>query len=395
VLSKKLLATVGCLIALVLSGCSEIVPGLNVHIGSAGRHEYSVVSDEKNGGQKVVPAQPRPAYRVVAITPDVVHGLATSESRGSGDDLPSLLPSDVPPDYRLGPGDAFFPIVWEHQDLTQPVQSAGSPADPTQASVQGRLVNADGTAFYPYVGWFKAEGMTAKEMSQFLTDRLKAVIVNPQVDVRIVSYRAHRIEVTGEVNKPGTITLDDTPKGVLQAIDLSGGLTPLASRRRAILVRDGRAIAIDLAGLLSGDRLVGNPGLQPGDVLHIPDQSGDQVFMLGAVTRPNPIFLTQDSTSLIQALTTSGGLNSLNANQSGVLVFRMHRADAKQLDATVYTLDMSRPEAMLLAGEFALEPRDVVYVQQTAFAQYNSVITELLPTATELFYLLEIKNTLQ
>ena len=93
-----------------------------------------------------------------------------------------------------------------------------------------------------------------------------------------------------------------------------------------ILVRDGTIHLIDLAGLLSGSRPVPNPALRPGDGAgHVPDQSGDQVFVLGAVSRPSPVTLSQDSKSIIQVLTETGGIDSTRGKDSGIsLIFRPH-----------------------------------------------------------------------
>lgn len=365
-----------------ISGCSDIIPGLNIREGRHETHQYHVVSAEQNGAYKVEQVGPAPDYTVLQIDSALLKTLAHQDANGDAQALPSLLPSDVPPEYKLGPGDVFFVVVWDHPELTSPY--AGLTNDLTS---QGRLVAADGTAFYPYVGMFKAAGMTAAELRNYIADHLRAAISNPQVDIRIVAYRAGRVEVTGEVLKPSTLNFDDTPKGVLQAIDACGGLTPAASRRQAILVRGGAIHRIDLAGLLSGTRLVPNPALKPGDMLHIPDQSGDQVFVLGAVQKQAPVIIQQDSMSLIEALTQSGGLDVLRAKDSGILVFRPHRSAESNAVANVFALDLSRPEGVLLASQFWLKPRDVVYVKAGAFAQYNSVINELLPTVTTIFEL--------
>lgn len=370
-----------CLIyslGLVLAACSQIIPGLNIRIGSPGTHQYQVVADREDNGYKVVEAAGQNLeYKVIPITANVLVNLARERQAEAVEELPSLLPSDVPPEYRLGPGDVFFVVVWDHPELTAPYTGLTS-----DLVSQGRLVAADGTAFYPYVGTFKAAGMTASELRTYLAERLSSVVKNPQVDVRVVAYRADRIEVTGEVVKPGTLTLNDTPQGVLQAIDAAGGLTPAASRRRAILMRGGNMYPIDLAGLLSGARPVPNPALKPGDVLHIPDQSGDQVFVLGAVQKQAPVVIQQDSMTLIQALTNAGGLDSLRGSDSGVIVFRPHRGEDDKIAEDVYTLDLSHPTGVLLASQFQLRPHDVVYVQATAFSQYNAVIAQLLPTIT-------------
>jgi len=371
---------------LALSGCSDLVPGLNVEEGGRGTHQYRVTRDEQDNAYKVEQVGPRPEYEVIPVTSDLLLTEAQQQDASSQEQIPSLLPSTIPPEYRLGPGDVFFVVVWDHPELTAPYTGLTS-----DLSSQGRLVASDGTAYYPYVGAFKAAGMTAADLRQYIRDHLKGVIQNPQVDVRVVAYRAGRIEVTGEVLKPGTFTFDDTPKGVLQAIDAAGGLTPLASRRRAILVRDGAIHTVDLAGLLSGNRPVPNPELRPGDVLHIPDQSNDQVVVLGAVTKQTPVTITQDPKSVLQVLAEAGGLDSLKGKDSGILVFRPQLMVDSKVGAKIFTLDLSRPEGMLLAGEFRLQPRDVLYVKATKFSQYNSVINQLLPTITGAYQALLIK----
>ena len=366
---------------LALSACSDIVPGLNIREGGAGDHQFAVVKANDGNDYKVVPAGPALHYDVEPIDSNLILQLAQRPA-ADAQPLPSLVPSDVPPEYRLGPGDVFFVVVWDHPELTAPY--TGLTQD---LSSQGRLIAADGTTFYPFVGTFKAAGMTATELRTYIAKAIAKVIENPQVDVRIVAYRAGRVEVTGEVVKPSTLTFDDTPKGIIQAIGACGGLTPAASRRHAILVRAGVIHEIDLSGLLSGGYPVDNPALLPGDVLHFPDQSGDQVFVLGAVNKQAPVIMLQDSMTLMEALTQAGGLDVLRGRDSGILVFRGNKTESTGVKANVFALDLSRPEGVLLASEFKLRPRDVVYVKATDFAQYNSVVSTLLPTITSIFEL--------
>jgi polysaccharide biosynthesis/export protein len=368
-----------------LSGCTWILPGMNVHVFGSGQHRYGA-----SGGQS--PESPRKvySYRVIPITPQVVTSLLSrpdplDDPPAGAPALKPLLPSTVPPDYRIGPGDLINITVWDHPELNAPagVQSQNAQFD-------GELVAADGTVYYPYVGAFKAAGMTVGELREYVTDHLRRVIQQPQVGVRVLGYESKRVEITGEVVRPGTITLGNIPIGILQAIDAAGGLGVGASRLRAILVRHGVRYEIDLAGLLSGSRLVPNPELKPGDVVHVPDQSADQVFMLGAVTSQKPLVMTQASMTLMQALTDAGGLDSTRASGSGVLVFRLPPNAAPGAAAKIYTIDMSAPQGVLLASQFPLRPRDVVYVQATEFAQYNAIINQLLPTITSVF---ELKQT--
>jgi polysaccharide export outer membrane protein len=194
------------------------------------------------------------------------------------------------------------------------------------------------------------------------------------------------------VVRPGTVTLDDTPKGLLQAVAASGGFTANASRRRIYLLRDDKSFEIDLAAMLAGRDKAFDPEIQPGDIINVPDQSGDTIFVLGAVNSQKPYPITQDSMPLIRALTEAGGLDSSRANQSGVLVFRMAKTNSNDLRATVFTLDLSRVDGMLLASQFPLRPHDVVYVQTGVLGQYNQAIQNLLPTVSTIYSLLLLRQ---
>lgn len=370
-------------VALVaLAGCAQLIPGMNIHVGGPGQHVYATGSGgASKAGSKLL------RYRVIPITPQVVTAILAHPrppviAPPGAPPLKALLPTMAASEYRVGPGDVVDITVWDHPELTLPAAILSQ-----NPVFNGQLVAADGTLYYPFVGTFKAAGMTVEQLREYLTKHLRSVIQRPQVGVRVVSFDSKRIEITGEVNRPGTIALNNIPEGLLQAIDSAGGLAGGASRRRVILVRDGFRYEIDLADLLSGNHVVPNPELMPGDIIHVPDQSVDQVFMLGAVSRQTPLVLTQNSMTLTQALTDAGGLDSTRASGSGVLIFRMPAKASPHAEADVYTIDMSTPQGVLLASEFPLQARDVVYVAATEFAQYNDVINELLPTITSIFEL--------
>ena len=370
---------------LALSGCAQIIPGMNLHVGGPGQHQYRVSGAKPSAAERRLLR-----YRVTAITPQVVASILTHPdppivAPTGAPPLKSLLPSMVPPAYRIGPGDVLTVTVWDHPQLNLEAGILNQ-----NATFNGELVANNGTIYYPFIGTFKVAGMTAGQLRRYLTVHLRHVIQNPQVGVRVVRYDSKRIEITGAVLHPGAFPLTDIPTGLLQAIDAAGGLGPGASRRRAILVRHGVRYRIDLADLLSGNRVVPNPELEPGDIIHVPDQSADQVFVLVAASSQRPLVMTQNSMTLLQALTDAGGLSSTRASGSGVLVFRLPARAARGAEAEVYTIDMSTPQGVLLASQFPLRPRDVVYVAATEFAQYNTVINELLPTITSIFELHQV-----
>lgn len=364
-----------CVFALLLSGCT-ILPGLNLNPESD--------ADQR---QAALP------YTLLRITPSVIAELEQRAAERSR--LP--LEGGLQPveevrsqgyNYRVGAGDVLNVVVWEHPELTNP----GNELRDTQSA--GRLVGPDGKMFYPYVGNFKAEGMTLAEIRDYIADNLTRVIRTPQVDVRVLDYRSQRVFVTGEVQQPGVSVIDDTPRGVLDLINEHGGLTDMASRRIAVLSRNDESHLVNLHALHARGNTRFNVAVQAGDVLHIPDNSADKVFVLGEVGEQGSVPIARNYMSLTEAIASAQGMDTLAADDASVFVFRSgvqpgisRLCDCEPEEALVFGLDLSRADGILLAERFELQPRDVVYVSSTDFARYNRIVNQILPTVSTLFQL--------
>ena len=380
--SKLLQAPLVMLLCVLASGCT-IIPGLDVSEKDAKEgHKYHIEKSDSSGEYEVVNDDAALSMEVIKLTPEVIAAERKADHETGGNSLPTINPSVVPPEYHVGPGDVVAITVWEHPELSNP---AGLTQDPSSL---GRLVSADGSLFYPYVGVINAAGKTRAELRAEITRGLKGVIVDPQVDVRVTTFRALRVQVFGEVASPGVVNLDDTPKGIIEAVSERGGLTQGASRRRVVLFRKNQTYVIDFAKLLANASAEFNPVLMAGDVIQVPDQSRDQIFMLGEVAKQGPLPMMADRMSLMAAITNVGGLDQISADGSGVLVFRGPSASGRP--PRVFTLSMGRPEGILLASEFDMQPRDVVYIKRTGFAKYNAVIAVLVPTINAIFQVLYI-----
>ncbi|MEQ8597619.1 polysaccharide biosynthesis/export family protein [Algiphilus sp.] len=369
------LAVTQSVAALLLSGCT-ILPGLNVNPASD--------ADQR---QASLP------YTLLQITPSVIAELEERAAERSrlpleGGLRPVEQVRSQGYDYRVGPGDVLNVVVWEHPELTNP----GNELRDTQSA--GRLVGPDGVMFYPYVGSFQAAGMTLAEIRNYIAENLQRVIRTPQVDVRILEYRSQRVFVTGEVQQPGVSVIDDTPRGILDLINEHGGLTDLASRRIAVLSRNEESHLVNLQALHARGNTRFNVAVEAGDVLHIPDNSADKVFVLGEVGQQGSVPIDRHYMSLTEAIAGAEGMDVLSADDASIFVFRSgvqpgvsRLCECDPEEALVFGLDLSRADGILLAERFELQPRDIVYVSSTDFARYNRVVNQILPTVSTLFQL--------
>src|SRR5262249_42873018 len=122
--------------------------------------------------------------------------------------------------YVLGPQDVLRITVWDHPELTNPSGTANE--------LSGRIINADGTFFYPYMGNVQAGGRTVQEVRDTLEKGLGGILRKPQIDVSVLTYRSQRVYVAGEVKNPGSVPITDVPVSIADAIAQTGGLTPEA-----------------------------------------------------------------------------------------------------------------------------------------------------------------------
>lgn len=283
--------------------------------------------------------------------------------------------------YRIAPFDVLSVVVWDHPELTIPAGEFRA------ADLAGNVVQGDGTVFYPHVGVVDVAGKTLPEVRTLFTERLKKWVENPQLDVRVVSFRGKKVQVTGEVIAPSTIPITDVPLRVQDALAQAKGLGPNAWPRGVTLTRGGAIHRLDLQAAFAEGDMTQNWLLQDGDVVHVPSREEHKVFVLGEVRKPSSKVMARGSMSLAEAIGDSEGFDPATANAGAVYVFR-GRYDAPR----VYRLDASSADALLLAVQFQLEPLDVVYVAPTKLTDWNRLVAQILPTVQGIWQVVDIAN---
>lgn len=320
-------------------------------------------------------------FRVETIGPATVRRLTEARALAGTSPQPDPLAEEAAKYvYRIAPYDVLHVIVWDHPELTVPTGQFRSPEE------NGNAVAPDGTIFYPFIGTVEVAGKTVSEVRRMITERLTRVIPNPQVDVRVAAFRGKKVQVTGEVSRPQTVPLTDVPLRVQDALAATEGFTPEADFSRVTLSRGGKTFVLDLQSLYEDGDPTQNWLLQDGDVINVPDRSLNKVFVLGEVTLPQSKLMVRGRMTLAEALLDqTGGFLPGQANVANIFVLR-----GNYEAPMVFRLDASSADALLLATQFPLQPRDVVFVSTYDLTRWNRVINQILPTVQTLWQTYDI-----
>lgn len=363
---RKAVKATSLLAALVfLTGCA-FAPGSHMDRGKAG--------EELNG-----------RVEFHQITPELVANIRAPRTQARQN--PDLDQASQGYDYQVGRGDVLTITVWNHPELTIP---AGSMRNPAEA---GNWVHNDGTIFYPYIGRVHVDGMRLTEIQEVLTRRLGEYIESPQVEVNVAAFRSKRVYVTGEVQQPGMVPITNIPTTLLDAINSSGGITEEADWGNVVLTRNGEETRFSFKDLYQRGDTTQNTLLQHGDIVHVERNDINKVFVLGEVRNAQSVPMNRVRMSLAEGLSEAGGIDEQRADARGVFVFREAPEGAEHL-VDVYQLNIQQATSYILADQFELQPRDVVFVTAAPVARWNRVISLIMPTVTGLYQISRTDNEL-
>lgn len=357
--------------ALLVQGCAVVTaPGFDY---ADSRLRTSVTL-----GQYVPADADNPPQGVVTpITAALVQAQYQNRPRGVPADIQRLFSPPKP--YTIGPSDIIGIVVYDHPELLPSAGAViGGSTDPTGiSSAPGFIVGADGYVSFPFAGRVKVQGLTEIEASELFVKLLARVFKDPQVTVRISSFRSRRAYVEGEVRSPGTQIFTDVPMTLPEAINRAGGVTAAGDRSFVTLTRNNETTLVNLMQLQESGANPNQILLQNGDSVMVRSRDENKVFVMGEISRPSALLMRNGRLTLNEALGEAGGPNLSTANTGQIYVIRNNA----QGSPVVFHLNASSPVALALADSFLLRSRDVVYIDPVPLVSWNRIISLLLPTA--------------
>jgi len=277
--------------------------------------------------------------------------------------------------YRVGSGDQLRIQVWTTPERTTTEE------DQIMQPTEGPVVDETGKFFYPFVGEIQARGRTVRQIRNDLTEKLQDYLRSPQVEVAVDKFRAHRVTITGAVEKPGPTVLINVPLTLIDLLN-SAGTGPRSDLSRVKLRRRGVEHVVNAQLFLEKGDARHNPVLLPGDTVHVPELSDNQVFVFGEI-QTTAVPLSQSEQSLTEILAKVGGIDRQRANARGVFVFRRTNVATNGFDV-VFQFDLTDASTLMTMQSFPVMPLDIVFVTKDPVTRWTDTVGRVLAPASSL-----------
>ncbi|MDE3045349.1 MAG: polysaccharide biosynthesis/export family protein [Verrucomicrobiota bacterium] len=248
----------------------------------------------------------------------------------------------------------------KREDITRAVQSIG-------AAVGFKV--ADGKIRLPDLFPIHVAGLTLEQARQKIQEEYNGQILDTEV------FIGYRERIVRKVELAGLVGLSSIPvDGKMRLFDVlsKAKIPPEANLFKSYILRDGKALSVDLVKLIKHGDMSQNIVMRGGDKIYIAETNAASLMVMGEVGCERVISLPIGCTTLRQALAESGGI-PFTGDRSYIQVIRGSISKPK-----IYTLNwelvIHLPNQSLL-----LMPGDIVYVAAKPITNWNRFISQIPP----------------
>jgi protein involved in polysaccharide export with SLBB domain len=240
----------------------------------------------------------------------------------------SNLNLPTPNDYVLGAGDKMFIDIYGASE-----------------SYFQTEISPEGYAILENIGPVNLNGLTLEEAKLRLTNRFKTIypgiqLKNTFLNISVGIPRAIRINITGEVNLPGTYNFSAF-NTLYNALYVAGGITEKATLRDIKLFRNNKLIStVDVYEFLTKGDGKSNVRLENNDLILVGPYT-NRIFVEGAVKTPGKFEIKANET-LLDLINYAGGLSE-NAYTKSVKLTRIIDGQLKIIDINSDQFEFFKP----------------------------------------------------
>lgn len=135
-------------------------------------------------------------------------------------------------------------------------------------TLQTYIIDQEGNIEFPVLGTIKIGGLTRKQATTMLKGKISEYVKDPIINIRLTNFT---VTVLGEVNNPGTYTVEEEKISFLEAIGLAGDLTIHGVRENVFLIREQDGVKRFTKFDLTSINVVNQPNyyLEQNDVIYV------------------------------------------------------------------------------------------------------------------------------
>jgi len=334
------------------------------------KREIYAGSVQREGDAFIVTVNDR-VTRATAVQPALGF---TEEFKNAG-----ILGSDT-----IRPGDTLGITIWENVDDGLLVNEGLSAATLEEVQVDGA-----GFIFIPYAGRIRAAGNTPEAIRRIITRKLDEQTPDPQVEVRRLAGDGATVSLVGGVGGQGVYPIERPTRTLSAMLAAAGGVIIDPEVAQITVMRRGNKSKVWFQDLFRNPEF--DIALRDGDRILVEEDS--RAFTaLGATGAQARLPFDSPTLSAVEAIAQVGGLQATSADPTGVFILRnepaeianqvLGRNDLVGAQRMVYVLDLTRPNGMFMARDFAVRDEDTLYVTEAPFTQWSRTISALLTPVT-------------
>ena len=322
---------------------------------------------------------------LVSVTPALALASRAANVASFPNDFVQALPLD---DDKLASGDGVGVTLWGRDGLG--LFSGGAGGTSGTAGVSGMtdlgemVIDEAGTIYVPQVGRVRAQGLTPAGLRKAIEKRLSRVTLGLDVSVRRTDRRGQTVTIEGDLGKPGVYPIGPGTQRLSGLLSLAAPNQTNPEQLAVTVRRHGERASVRLTDIYRNGAQ--DIALRAGDAV-IVHNVVENLIVLGAAGAQSRVRLSKRNYTVLDALGDSRGLNDALANPKAVFLMRARpqaavsgAASASGAPPVVYQFDFTKPEQMVLAGQFSVHDGDAIYISDAPFTQVQKVLSAFSAT---------------